>query len=172
LLLVSRDDALQYASLCIYHSIDEKSLGSAYCTLAEDCENSGGAEERQLYLYEQGAMKGNHRAMVGFAYCLNNSAIARYGSTDFTKYNQLPKIYHWAKKAAETQGREATELLENIEKHHVDSDKCACLDIGLCCSSEKKSTTRQRKNKRGCQKKSLFPCERCRTAYYCSEGVI
>ncbi|KAL7540321.1 hypothetical protein ACHAWF_006650 [Thalassiosira exigua] len=165
----SRDEVLKYSSLCTYYSVDEKALGSAYRTLAEECENSGGVKERQLFLFEQGALNGNHMAMVGLAYCLNNSAIARYGSTDFTKYNQLPKIYYWAKKAAETQWSEAMELLENVERNHIESNECACLNIGLCRSSEGNRTNLQKKNKRGSRKQSLFPCDRCETAYYCSD---
>lgn len=168
-MFVSREEALKYASLCVYHSVDEKALGRAYGTLGDDCENTCGAQERQLYLFEQGAMHENHSAMVGFAYCLNNSSIARYGSTDFAKYSQLPKIYYWAKKAAETQLKEALELLENVELHHIDSDKCACLGIGLCCSDENRSTVRQKKCTSMSRKQTLFPCERCETVYYCSE---
>ena len=161
-MMTTREETLKYWTLCAHQSNDVKDVGRAYNLLAEDCESTGGVEEeeRQLYLYEQGALNGNAAAMAGLVYILNNISTARYGSCSFTKYSQLPKMYYWAKKSAEAGCREGTAVLDQVRRHQIVNDKCACLDIGLCVNKNKR---------RGAQgKKELIPCERCEAVFFCS----
>lgn len=156
----TKEETLRYWTLCAHQSNDNKDLGRAYNILGEDCENTGGGEERQLYLFEQGALNGNAAAMAGLVYVINNICTSRFGSCSFTKYSQLPKMYYWAQKSAEAGCREGLAVLDEVERQHIINEKCACLDIGLCVNKNKRRGTRGNKG--------LIPCERCGTVFFCS----
>mmetsp|Transcript_42024 Transcript_42024/g.75739 ORF Transcript_42024/g.75739 Transcript_42024/m.75739 type:complete len:679 (-) Transcript_42024:14-2050(-) len=165
----SSSQVLKYWNLLAYDTDDEKVLGNAFRKLAEDCEQSGGPDERTLFLYEQGALNGDASSMARFSYCLNQQSVKRFGSYKFPKYSQLPKMYHWAKKAADAQCSEGITLLEKIETY-IEKDKCACLQFDLCKSASR-NNSRGKKNKRGgSQETIMIPCKRCGTVYFCSES--
>ena len=165
-----RSEAVKYWTITAYCTGDRE-RATAYRRLAEELEREQASipPERILYLYEQASMpvnrgeNGDPVAQARFAYCLNNQSVARFGSDNFPKYSQLPKMMFWAKLSARAGCREGIDLLKEIEDRA--EGVCECLQYGQCCSSDNE----RKKIIKNEQKPDLFPCKCCGTVFFCDD---